>query len=155
MKIKLMNYIDRLIENCWKAKSATPVREFVMNDLSELAGIKQAIYVIEQVGGDNEKTFLDFCRFKQKKLRSCARPNAPSGVLYVGSSTTNLAKRVSEHLGRGNKATYALHLEHWCEDMYRIKIKVYEVGSEVLQIIEDALSDELKPAFGKQGGNNK
>lgn len=46
---QLVSYIDRLIENCQKAKSATPVREFVVNDLSELAGIKQAIYIIEQV----------------------------------------------------------------------------------------------------------
>ena len=76
-------------------------------------------------------------------------------MLYVGSSTTNLSKRISEHLGRGNKATYALHLEHWCKDKYRITVKVYDVASEVLQIIEDALSFELKPAFGKQGANNR
>jgi hypothetical protein len=32
---------------------------------------------------------------------------------------------------------------------------MYDVENEVLQIIEDDLSDILKPAFGKQGGNNK
>ena len=150
-----MSYIDKLIENCEKAKVATPIREFVMNDLSDLVGINQSIYVIEQIGGDPEGTFRDFCRFKQTKARSCSRPNAPSSVLYVGSSTTGLGKRISEHLGKGNSKTYALHLEHWCKEKYRITIKVYDVAADVLQIVEDALSFELKPAFGKQGANNK
>ncbi len=38
---------------------------------------------------------------------------------------------------------------------YKITIMQYDVPREVLQIIEDGLSDKLKPAFGKQGGNNK
>lgn len=150
-----MSYLDKLIENCQKAKTATPTREFVMSDLSDLAGINNAVYVIEQVDGDPEKTFEDFREFKKTTLRACARTNAPSSVLYVGSSTTGLKNRISQHLGRGPKATSALHLEHWFENTYRFRIKVYDIESDVLQLIEDALSDELKPAFGKQGGNNK
>jgi hypothetical protein len=110
-----MSYIDRLIDNCQKAKLARPLREFVLTNLSDLTNIRQAIYIIEQVDGDPEKTFLDFYRFKQSKTRSCARLNFPSRVIYVGSSTTNPSKRISEHLGKGHKATYALHLEHWFE----------------------------------------
>jgi hypothetical protein len=30
-----MSYIDRLIENCKKAKAAFPVNEFVLKELSE------------------------------------------------------------------------------------------------------------------------
>lgn len=148
-----MGYIDKLIEDCHQAKLAKPSRTFEMTDFTDLAGIKKAIYTIEQIDGDPEKTFLDFCRFKQTKQRSCARANAPSKVLYVGSSTTNLQRRISEHLGRGNKATYALHLDHWCSDNYKVTIRVYDVAADVLQIIEDDLSHQLKPAFGKQGAN--
>lgn len=151
----LMSYIDRLIDNCQKAKSAQPLREFVLIDLLDLANITQAIYIIEQVDGDPKKTFRDFSLFKQLKARSCSRQNSPSQVMYVGSSITNPSKRISEHLGKGHKATYALHLEHWFEGKYRIKIKVYDVPREILQIIEDDLSDALKPAFGKQGGNSR
>ena len=149
-----MSYINNLIENCHRARSATPLREFVMADLSDLAGIKRAIYVIEH-DGDPEKVFLDFSRFKQSKARSCARLNAPSAVLYVGSSITNLSKRISEHLGRGSGSTYALHLDHWFSGRYKITIKIYDEPPEVMQIIEDDLSDMLKPAFGKQGGNSR
>ena len=150
-----MGYIDTLIENCEKAKVARPLREFVLTDvaeLSELAGIEQAIYVIEH-DGDYEKIFLDFSRFKQLGTRACARLNAPSPVLYVGSSQSNLAKRIKEHLGRGGIKTYALHLEHWLRDEPKITVRVYNESAEVLQIIEDDLAAALKPAFGKRGGN--
>jgi len=75
----------------------------------------------------------------------------------VGSSTTGLKKRIKEHLGDGSKSTYSLQLKHWFNGSYRITIKVYDdkISREVIQIIEDNLSHQLKPAFGKQGGNNK
>lgn len=126
-----------------------------MENLSDLIGIEKAIYVIEQTKGDCDETFQNFVRFKQSTTRKCARSNSPSLTLYVGSSTTNLRKRISEHMGDGNKATYALHLSHWFNGEYKVTVKVYECSAEVLQIIEDALSDKLKPAFGKQGGNNR
>jgi hypothetical protein len=31
----------------------------------------------------------------------------------------------------------------------------YDITNEALYIIDDDLADSLKPAFGKQGGNNK
>jgi len=78
-------------------------------------------------------------------------------ALYVGSSTTGLKKRIKEHLGDGSKSTYSLQLKHWFNGNYKITIKVYDdkISREVIQIIEDNLSHQLKPAFGKQGGNNK
>ena len=62
---------------------------------------------------------------------------------------------IYRYIGDGSKATYALHLSHWFRGEYKVTVKVYNEHSDVLQIIEDALSDELKPAFGKQGSNNK
>ena len=67
----------------------------------------------------------------------------------------NLKKRIEQHLGEGNKSTYALHLSHWFKGTYKIKILIYNEPIEVLQIIEDNLSHRLKPAFGKKGGNGK
>ena len=75
--------------------------------------------------------------------------------MYVGSSTTDVKKRIEQHLGNGLKDTYALHLSHWFKGKYKITIRVYDEPIEVLQIIEDALSHDLSPAFGKRGGNNK
>lgn len=150
-----MSYIDKLIENCKAAKAAQPSRVILLGDLSNLDGIQRAIYTIEEVGGDPERTFLAFTRYKEKKERSCAKLNAPSTVMYVGSSTTGVRKRIEQHLGQGYGGTYALHLSHWFEGEYKITVKQHDVSDEVLQIIEDDLSDRLKPAFGKQGGNNK
>jgi len=150
-----MGYIDKLIQNCEIAKSSFPTNEFEFKDLSDLDEIKQAIYIIEELDGDIEDTFLKFSRYKKKKERKCAKLNAPSQVMYVGSSTTGVRKRIEQHLGDGHIGTYALHLSHWFNGKMKITIKQYDVTKEVLQIIEDNLSDKLKSAFGKQGGNNK
>lgn len=150
-----MNYIDKLIEKCKTAKSEKPVKEFFLKDISELDGIEQAIYIIEQTSGDIEDTFLDFSLYKDKNERKCAKLNSPSKTMYVGSSTTGIRKRIEQHYGNGNKGTYALHLKHWFNGEYQIKIMVYNVEKAVIQIIEDNISDKLNPAFGKLGGNNK
>jgi hypothetical protein len=150
-----MSYIDRLIENCNKAKEAKPIKDFEMKHLSDLDGIASAIYVIEQIDGNIQQTFDDLTNFKKSKERSCPALNAPSQIMYVGSSTTGLSNRIKQHIGDGSKRTFALHLKHWYKGKYTIKIKKYNVSRDVIQIIEDDLSDKLKPAFGKKGGNNK
>ena len=154
---KRMSYIDLLIENCKLAKTAIAFRiiNVSVDDQSILSGIQKAIYIIEEIGGSPEETFLEFSRYKKKKVRKCPKPNTPSQVLYVGSSTTGVKKRIEQHMGHGHKDTYALHLCHWFSGKYKLTVKQYDVTNEVLQIIEDDLSDSLKPAFGKQGGNNK
>jgi len=152
-----MNYIDRIISNCKLAKKSKPIKEFELNleDLSELKGINNAIYVIEQVSGDPEKTFNDLGKYKATKARACPALNQPSNIMYVGSSTTGIKNRIKQHIGSGAKQTYSLHLSEWFHNDYKITIKEYDCSREIIQIIEDELSDRLKPAFGKQGGNNK
>ena len=44
-----MDYIDRLIENCHLAKTSIPVQEFEYKSMDNLDGIKQAIYIIEEI----------------------------------------------------------------------------------------------------------
>lgn len=150
-----MSYIDALIKNCEAAKVAQPSKEIEVNDTSMLDDLGNAIYIIEEIDGDPEKTFLEFSRYRDKKERACAKLNAPSTVMYVGSSTTDVRKRIEQHMGLGNKSTYALHLSYWFKGKYKVSVKQYKVSDEVLQIIEDDLSDRLKPAFGKRGSNNK
>lgn len=155
-----MRYIDKLIKNCEIAKISSPVKEFNYNSEIDLHGVKHAIYIIEEIEGDTKKTFSDFSQFKdlekrKEKGRKCARINSPSKIMYVGSSTTGIKKRIKQHMGDGHPGTYAIHLKHWFKGRFKIIIKQYDVTKEALQIIEDDLSDKLKPAFGKQGGNNK
>jgi hypothetical protein len=163
---RIMGYIDRLIESCKKAKDAKPRHEFTIKvvpgvenmDPPELKGISTAIYIIKQTSGSPEETFEAMVAYKKTKERSCPalnEDNKNSGVMYVGSSTTGVGKRIKQHLGRGHPGTYALHLSHWFHDECTITVQQYDQPREVLQIIEDDLSDRLKPAFGKQGSNNK
>ncbi len=149
-----MTYIERLIKFCETAKNTVPIREIELNAISDLDNFGKSIYVIEQIDSDIEKTFIEFSRYKAKKERACAKLNSPSKIMYVGSSTTGVKKRIEQHLGHGNENTYAIHLSHWFEGSYKIVIKEYDVENEVLQIIEDDLSDRLRPAFGKKGSNN-
>jgi len=48
-----------------------------------------------------------------------------------------------------------LRLNEWFNGDYKIDVKVYDVSRAVLQLIEDNLAHNLKPAFGKRGSNNK
>mgnify|MGYP005640842059 CR=1 FL=1 len=150
-------YIDELIKNCQLAKETNPNQEFVLDNLCQLDNVLKAIYIIKEVKGSKGVTFDNFKKYKSKKERKCSRLNLPSSVLYVGSSTTGIRKRIRQHLGLGYKGTYSLHLGYWFTGEYEITIKTYNelIPINVLQIIEDNLSYQLKPAFGKQGGNNK
>lgn len=153
-----MKYIDKLITSCHHAKEAQPIQQIEITnitDLSVLDGIQKGTYFIEEVDGDAEETFRALAAYKGSNDRSCPRINQASTVMYVGSSRTNVKKRISQHVGYGPKSTHALHLSHWFNGDYKITVTSYDVTDEVLQILEDDLADQLKPAFGKRGGNNR
>ena len=150
-----MGYIDTLIKNCEIAKKAKPIKKFELKCISELDNVKQAIYIIEQIDSDVDKVFSDFSNYKGKKERKCAKLNSPSKTMYVGSSTSGVKKRIEQHQGLSSHSTYSLHLKYWFKGELKIIIKLYDEDRDVLQIIEDDLSDQLKPAFGKQGGNGR
>lgn len=156
-----MSYIENLIDNCKKALTAKPIREFEFNNPAqlkleqELNGKCNCIYVIEEIRGNAEETFEDFCNYKEKGTRKCPKQNSPSSILYVGSSTTGLKNRIKQHIGNGPAGTYALNLKYWFKGKYKITVKIYHEPIEVLQIIEDDIADRLSPAFGKRGSNNK
>lgn len=153
-----MQYLDDLIEDCKAAKKAKPLKKFIMGELNELKNIKSAIYIITEIDADPIATYEAFRVFRVKKECACAKLNHPSSTLYVGSSTTGVMNRIKQHFGNGHKykSTSALHLSHWAEDRkIKVEIMEYDVPRKIIQLIEDAISTELKPAFGKLGGNNK
>ncbi len=158
-------YIDNMIKNCELAKKTKPVRVFVVEDFvnfKDLVGITMAVYVIEEIGGDNVKTFNTLSRLKAKKGKiKYPKMNKASPVMYVGSSTSGNGKnnalktRIRQHIGDLTQSVYALHMKNWFKGEYKITVMVYDEPREIIQIIEDNLSDRLKPAFGKQGPNTK
>lgn len=152
-----MDYLDQLIQYCKQAKRAKPIREYTLQNISELDSVTNIVYVIKQVTGCIDESFERFKEYKLKKERACSKYNKPSEIMYVGSSTTTPYKRINEHMGDGYKGTYALHLKHWFNEKFQFSITIYEYDEpkEVIQLIEDNLAHRLKPAFGKMGGNNK
>jgi hypothetical protein len=98
--------------------------------------------------------------FKEAKLnrkndRAYCRLNPVSALLYVGSSA-DLGTRIKQHLGFGNKGTYAMQLCHWLpkrEGILRIQAWRFsnEIDGAVVQAIEDGLWASNKPMFGRQG----
>lgn len=160
---KLMRYLEKLKDQCDQALKETPKRIFEMKRDSDLDGVGHAIYVIEEVGGDPEVTFNNFSRYRMEQSkkdkntrRSCSALNAASRTMYVGSSTTGIGNRIRGHLGKGHKGTYALQLDHWFEGKYKITIRDYgDLDRAIIQLLEDDLSYDMKPAFGKKGSNGK
>ena len=153
-----MSYIENLIKNCVTASQAKPINTYEVSSIEEITQLpkmQRAIYVIKLIEGDITLTFNDFVSYKATKQRKCAKINKENDILYVGSSTTGLVNRLKQHLGYGHSGTYALHLSEWFTGKITITIYEYIEDIQVLQIVEDDLSHELKPAFGKQGGNNK
>ncbi|QYU70519.1 GIY-YIG nuclease family protein [Leptolyngbya sp. 15MV] len=81
-------------------------------------------------------------------------PQQPTRVLYVGSSS-NLKKRILEHLGFGAQTTYALHLRFWAQGFGDISINIMrypaEIELDLFLFLEDQWARELIPLFGRRG----
>lgn len=162
------SYLDTLISDCEIAKQSKSINTYIYSSNEDLETFFilhrkeliqediSAIYIIKEINGSSEETRFKFEQFKRNKEMACPKLNHnPSDVLYVGSSSKNVINRLKQHiLGTHNK-TYALRLVNWFQGEYEIEIRTYKVPSNILQLIEDNLSHNLHPAFGKTGGNNK
>ena len=77
-----------------------------------------------------------------------------SRCLYVGKSE-KVAARLKEHLTKANRATYAIHMNRWPNDLPgNLIIRVIEVkgvASSMLPFLEDQLAGEMPPILGKRG----
>lgn len=80
--------------------------------------------------------------------------NNIKNTIYVGG-TQNLKKRLAEHMIYVSKETYALHLRTWATSIegtiYINALKCPNMDAQTMQALEDAVWDELQPAFGKRG----
>lgn len=128
--------------------------------ISELKNCENVIYTIKQVGGDISQTIEAFKNKKNDNLQPLALPKinqSGSETLYVGSSVNKFGARLRLHLGANGPRTYALHLSEWFHGSISLTVWKYDpkISRDVLQLIEDNLSFELKPSFGKKGANNK
>lgn len=151
--------IDSLQDIC------IPFSEIRSGDRAQVLGILKTLpscearYIYQFSVEDDvyEKLHGAFKEAKEarKNDRAYCRLNPASTLLYVGSSS-DLVSRIKQHLGFGNKGTYAMQLRHWLpelEGMLRIQIWRFskEIDSTVVQAIEDGLWASNKPMFGRQG----
>ncbi|WP_397589339.1 hypothetical protein [Sphingorhabdus sp.] len=135
-------------------------KETVRAGLTEKLGKKcTAIYIIKLGPNANWTAVRDALNLqKTGKLDGRAYPQinktAASEYMYVGSSR-DCVKRLIEHLGLGAKSTYSLHMSSWATSLvgdFEIEILKYtDIDQTVLCAIEDQLSKELKPLFGRRG----
>ena len=125
------------------------------------------IYVIEDNTGELAKTVEAYEKKRPYpgkntyKLPKFNKPvcehNPDHKILYVGSSTGGRIKtRLKQHFSAKEGSTYALRLRLWWPSgKGKVYLRRYKVGIDVLQLIEDGFSEQLKPVFGKLGGNGR
>ena len=158
--------IDEHIKDCEAAKTKNfnisfTIENLMNDDLSSLKGIEKAIYIIEQTEGCPCKAHKDYQEFKgndeNKEIKLSGKNECSSSIMYVGSSTTGVKKRMKEHTaGEKYKKTYALKLENWFKGVCQVHIMICEdMSPSIIQVIEDTIHQDLNPAFGKRGSNGK
>lgn len=115
------------------------------------------IYAFRVAEEDSAALHAAFVAAKQARTggRAYCRVNGTSPLLYVGSSA-NLYSRMKDHLGFGNKSTYAMHLSHWLPARDGdISLQIWQFSettpSAVIQAIEDGLWALGQPMLGRQG----
>lgn len=135
-------------------------KEVVRAEFREILGKEcTAIYIIK-LGPTADWTAVRDAMTRQKteKLdeRAYSRPHkaSQSEYMYVGSSR-DCVNRLLGHFGLGAKKTYSLHMSSWATGLvgdFEIEILKYtDIEQTVLCAMEDYLSKELKPLFGRRG----
>lgn len=116
-----------------------------------------ALLISESNGLDAIRESFLTAKTKEKNGRAYARLNKEASYCFYVGSSYDFSKRYKEHIGCGAKATYALQLRHWAQDFPSLQLTLayaeYHQGTEqdLLQALEDALWEKLKPMFGRQG----
>lgn len=136
--------------------------------IAEAMGKKQlAIYAIgfdETVPLERVYDVVDGQKAANKLLpaeerRAFARVNKRKGCLgsrclYVGKSEKT-AERIRQHLIEAPRATFAVHMKHWPNDipgnLIVSVIGVANLPSALVPFIEDQLVSETPPILGKRG----
>lgn len=139
---------------------ATLEKDKLKKELRQFFDLKgRAIYSIkldDQTNSRNVRNALKLARASEVEGRAFSRvhPFRQSAFMYVGSSS-NIAARLLGHLGFGAESTYSLHLKSWVTDLsggFTIDVLFYpEISQDVLCALEDQLSLDAKPMFGRRG----
>lgn len=149
--------------NEWQLKfsdlTTDALQEMLIVIAEKLGKKNQSIYVFSLLDDALEEDLREAFAYKEAD-RAFARLNKPNvksafRCIYVGSSH-DTTKRIREHLGLGYQRTSAMHLNSWADCLagsFQITVLPYDhIPSDLLQILEDQLSDEMKPILGKKGG---
>lgn len=158
-----MSYIDDLIHACLIAKQTFAIKTFQFYNTDNLEFLHiykqdKIIYVIELVEGSPQDVFDKLKAFQALKTQyACPKINHPARTLYVGSCRSHFPRRMRQHFTEQYPTTSGLHLNQWYQGQVKVRCYVYatDILPEVLQLLEDDLSHQLNPAFGKKGANNK
>lgn len=170
VKERLVQQLETTIKNIRGTEMPTSVscftmsvsdiknRELVGKMASELPKEGNHIYWIEV---DKPEELV--AQFRNKQVLGdfkFARDNrnTESNFVYVGScTTTKLGNRFKQHCGYKDSKTYSLQLSTWISNAeLSFRFCYFDVlNKSLVQYIEDQLHRELKPLFGKSGGNNR
>ena len=137
--------------------------EQALHSLSQWAGpgASATPYLYQLSVADSELVPVLHAAFAEAKAarqgnRAYARQQAPSAILYVGSSQ-KLLERIKQHFGYGYARTYAVQLCHWLpaalEGYLELQAWRFAAGTPnaVIQAVEDGLWHQQQPMFGRQG----
>lgn len=134
----------------------------ILNEKGVLAS--PVLYYFRIMGHVDNSAICDvITRMKQspgKSERALPRVNFQNiktcgNILYVGKTERNFPKRFKEHLGFGNKKTFALNLLHWRTDLgSQLELNFARVDRNQvssLQGVESAMHYVLRPLLGRSG----
>lgn len=120
-----------------------------------------ALKICEVIDTEKKKVKKAKEEFKLPKVnfKNAEIPN--NKILYVGKSSGNFSTRLKQHIGRGSRKTYALHLKEWNKLFGKeISVKLHYVSFEkkmdesnkhLLELLETSLHYKLKPILGRTG----
>ena len=131
-------------------------KEYCLEQLERVGDIKSAIYIISKGFPLSTSHSLKekLIGYKKSSNRKCPKINDNlSEVLYVGSSTTGVKKRLEQHLGYGHPQTY-VYLCHWLDEEVQFKFEYQSLTRDILQLIEDAISQTKYPCLVRGSNNN-
>ncbi|GAB3887840.1 hypothetical protein [Spirosoma agri] len=166
----LLRHLEEITASLRNAELPTTCKTHTINgsQIRESTSVEQLSQQLPKKGNhiywiEVSRPDILLTQFKEKPSAvsyKCARDNqsADSQYVYVGSCTkTKLGNRFKQHFGWGNDQTYALHLAKWISnDDLIFTFSYVEIENDLLvQYLEDQMHKELKPMFGKPGGNNK
>ena len=141
-----------------QALTQAGAKNFLNVEMAELPAKNPTLYRIgvpADVDPELVMQAFDTGKAKSTERRFSRRHGPRSRFLFVGRSS-NIRKRIYEHLGFGAPQTYALNLAWWAQSLgvpLKLECATYDEGVSPLALphLEDALWASSVPMFGRQG----